>query len=148
MNFDQWLALAGVIVAALAVIGGFFYWRDAKKEAAMKSIRGELKESVNALRSELKESILSVRGEIRVATQRSAADHAALRQQMFDDHAAISSTVRDLARSIKDEYVHQREFDIAIRNLDGGLTEAKGEIGAAGVRIDRLMERRSPGADG
>lgn len=132
MTLDQWLALGGVLATWTALVGGFFYRVDTKRAEALASIRSDLRDAV----------------------ARATAEHAALRTQMVSEHHAITASVEDMARTVRDEYVHRREFDISMRNLDAGVTEARSEIGTVGVqvgkvheRIDRLIDRRSQ-ADG
>lgn len=128
MNVDQWFALAGVIVAALALIGGFFYWKDGKKEAATATIREELFANHVALR----ESITVLRSELQTSIIRNTAEHDMLRT----------------------EYVNYREFDSQMKNVDRALTDTRADINAVGVqvgkvheRIDRLIDKRT-GDDG
>lgn len=128
MTPDQWLAAAGVAAAWTGSVGGFFYWLDIKKTRALDDIRTE----------------------ITMVAARASEEHRGLREKMISEHDEIHDTIKDMAKTIKDEFVHRREFDISIRNLEGGLTEARKEIGAVGVqvgevhqRIDRWIERRS-----
>lgn len=141
LSIDQWFMLAGVIVAAAGLIGGFFYWKDGKREAAATAMRSEVRNAIESIRSEMQSSV-----------SRATTEHTELRKQMLEEHDAITLTVTDLAKTIKGEYVPQREFNIQIRNLDSGITDARSEIGAIGIqvskvheRIDRLIERRWPG---
>lgn len=116
MTFDHWIT---ILFGVMALISGFFYWLDAKKTAELAGIKADIKDAV----------------------VRSTAEHAAMRSHMVQEHAAITATVSDMAESIRNEYVHRREFDIEIRNLDAGVTDARKEIGAVGVQVGKVHER-------
>lgn len=130
MTLDHWIT---ILFGAMALISGFFYWLDTKRAAELNSIRADIKDAV----------------------ARSTAEHSALRSQMVGEHTAITASVEDITNSIRDEYVHRREFDVWTRNLDSAVIGARKEIGDVGnqvakvhERIDRLIDRRPRADDG
>lgn len=64
------------------------------------------------------------------------------------EHAAVKAQVADVALSVANNYVRERDFTRAIAAVDASLIEVRKDVGAVHNRIDDVFRHGWRGADG
>jgi hypothetical protein len=67
--------------------------------------------------------------------------HRTLSDRMTNEHNAVRAQIGDMIETTNQNYVPRREFDIALRGLEGSITNARKDIGVVGDSVDKMATR-------
>lgn len=68
-------------------------------------------------------------------------EHDAVLGQMTRERDTITTQIKDIVRSLGDNYVGRRENDVAMRMVGEQLVEMGKQIGAVGVQVGNVQSR-------
>lgn len=115
----NWPELLSAIAAWAAVASGYGYWRHQQA----KSREERQAEALNALRAQM------------------TLEHDAVLSQIRRETEGTNNQIRDIVKSLGDNFVTRRENEIAMRGINEQLIDIRKDVGAVGVQVADIQSR-------